>query len=138
MIGKVIDYLITHAAVVVPAVLLVLFVWLPSARAVARLILRVAARPLLLIAVVALVYDGTRTLAGSGFVITSLVEHWQSIAPASLEAARGAITRWIHPMAWDLGFLRLLKLPAWLVVGVFGLFLAWLGRKRRAVNVFVN
>ncbi|HEX4891665.1 MAG TPA: hypothetical protein VFV47_00140 [Hyphomicrobiaceae bacterium] len=137
MIGKTIDYLIAHAALVVPAVLVALLVLSTSARNVGRFVLRFLARPLLLLAVVALVYDGTRALAGSGLVITSVIDHWQTMAPASLEAAKGAIAR-VHPVVWDAALLRLLKLPAWLVVGVFGFLLAWLGRKRQRATIFMN
>jgi hypothetical protein len=137
MIGKTIDYLITHAALVVPVVVIALLVLSTAARNIARFVLRFLARPLLLIAVVALVYDGTRALAGSGLVITSVIEHWQTMAPASLEAVKAAIAR-VHPVVWDAALLRLLKLPAWLVVGICGLLLAWLGRKRQQANVFVN
>jgi hypothetical protein len=32
----------------------------------------------------------------------------------------------------------MLRLPAWLVIGVLALILGWLGRRRRDVSVFVN
>ena len=139
MLGKAVEFLIVHATIIVPAILLLLLIWSRAFRAGAAFLLRAIARPLLLIAVVALVYDGTRTLAGgSGFVITSLVEHWQGFAPHSLEALRVMVTRTVHPQAWDSAVLRLLKLPAWLVVGAIGLLLAWIGRKRHHVNVYIN
>lgn len=119
--------------------LLVALTWSAAARSVAVVALRVAARPLLLAAVIALVYDGTRTLAGSsGIVTTSLVEHWQTLAPASLEAARTAITRRLHPWLWDSAILPLLRFPAWLVLGGLGLALSYIGRKRQSINVFAN
>lgn len=139
MFGKVVDFLIVHATIIGPTVVLLLLIWSRTFRTGVAFLLRAVARPLLLIAVVALVYDGTRTLAGgSGFVVTSLIEHWQGFAPHSLEALRVIVTRTVHPQVWDGAVLRLLKLPAWLVVGAIGMFLAWLGRKRRHVNVFIN
>ena len=105
----------------------------------AAALLRFIARPLLLVAVVALVYDGTRTLAGgSGLVVTSLAEHWQSFFPSSLEMLRGLVTKRVHPVLWDGGMVRVLHLPSWLVIGVIGLLLAWIGRKRHRVNVYIN
>lgn len=139
MFAKAIDFVIVHAAIIAPAALVLLLIWSRTVRAGAGFLLRLVARPLLLIAVVALVYDGTRTLAGgSGLVITPLIDHWQGFAPQSLEALRLLVTKRVHPQLWDAGLLRLLKLPAWLVIGVVGMLLAWIGRKRHQVNVFVN
>jgi hypothetical protein len=110
-----------------------------AARRAALVVLRVLAHPLLLLAVVALVYDGTRTLAaGSGLIVTSLAEHWQTLAPASLEASKAFVARRLTPALWDPGVMSALRLPAWLVLGGLGLAFAYIGRKRRAVNVFAN
>ena len=138
MIGNIVNFLIMHATIVIPVVLLVLLVVFRSVRAVAAGFLRAIARLLLLVAVLALVYDGTRTLAGgSGIVITSLLDHWQSFHPTSLATGKAILTQ-LHPAAWEQGALRVGKLPAWIVLGGLGLLLAWIGRKRRQVNVFVN
>ena len=102
-------------------------------------VLRLLAYPLLLLAVVALVYDGTRTLAaGSGLVVTSLAEHWQAIAPANLEATRALVVRRLGAAAWEPGIMSALRLPAWLGLGGLGLIFGYLGRRRRAVDVFAN
>ena len=139
MIGKAIEFLIRHAVIIVPLVLLALLVVSSSVRTGARFVLRFIARPLLLLAVVALVYDGTRTLAGgSGVVLTSLTEHWLAFSPRSLNAVQGFIGRAISPAVWDGGVLRVLGLPAWLVVGALGLSLGWLGRKPKRAKVFIN
>jgi hypothetical protein len=138
MIGKVIDFLIVNAPYIVPGVLVAALVLSETVRAAAAFVLRFIARPLLLLAVVALVYDGTRTLAGgSGIVITSLGDHWQSFHPGGLEMLRG-LSRRVHPVFWDQGVVRLLRLPSWLVIGVLGLLLAYIGRKRHKVNVYIN
>ncbi len=138
MASKIVSYLIVHAAIIIPLVFAVLLIIFRSVRTVTCTALRVVARPLLLLAVVALVYDGTRTLAGgSGFVITSLADHWQGLHPASLQALK-SILNGLHPSLWDAGGQRIVKLPAWVVAGVAGLVLAWIGRKRRQLNVYVN
>jgi hypothetical protein len=101
--------------------------------------LRLLAYPLLLLAVVALVYDGTRTLAaGSGLVVTSLTEHWQAIAPANLEATKAFVMRRLGSAAWDPGMMSVLQLPAWLGLGGLALIFGYLGRRRRTVDVFAN
>jgi hypothetical protein len=100
--------------------------------------LRLLASMLLLIAVIAIVFDGTRSLAAHTLVLTSLGENWAKIAPATLAAARSAVQRNTHPLVWDLGVRKLLLLPSWVVFGVLGVVVAYVGRQRRRVNVFAN
>jgi hypothetical protein len=139
MLDKAVNFLLVHATLVLPLVLVLALVVSSTARRLVQAVLRLAARLLFIAAVVALVYDGTRTLAGgSGFVVTSLLEHWQTYAPQSLAAAKASVATRVHPQAWDAGLLRLLRLPAWLVAGTLGLVLSWLGRRRRQVGVFIN
>lgn len=139
MIRRSIEFLIVNAVFFVPALLLLLLVFFESARAAARFVLRFIARPLLLLAVLALVYDGTQTLAGgSGVVITSLAEHWQALAPRSFEALKAWAARLGPTEAWDGAAQRVLVLPAWLVIGILALLLLWAGRKRRRVNIYAN
>ena len=138
MVNKFVSFLIVYAAIIIPLLVLVLVICFQSIRSAACTVLRVIARPLLLIAVVALVYDGTRTLAGgSGLVLTPLAEHWQAFHPQSLAGFKALLVR-MHPMAWEAGGQRLVRLPAWIVAGALGLLLAWIGRKRRSPNVYIN
>src|SRR5205814_10185020 len=48
---------------------------------------RFLAGTFLLIAVIAAVYDGTRSLGVGGLAMTSLIEHWSRLSPALLNAA---------------------------------------------------
>jgi len=100
--------------------------------------LRVLAAIFLLIAVIAGVYDATRSLAADRLVMASLLEHWSNIAPSLLAAAQGAVRRSASPLVWDQGIAKLLQLPAWSVFAGPGLLLAYAGRRRRRVNVFAN
>jgi hypothetical protein len=109
----------------------------PRARTMS-LALRFLASVLLLIAVIAIVSDATRSLAAHTLTFTSLGEHWAKIAPATLTAARSAVQRHTHPLVWDLGIRKLLLLPTWVVFGVLGMLVAYTGRQRRRVNVFAN
>lgn len=139
MIDRLLALLAANWVAIATLALVVALMWSAVARSAAIVVLRVAARPLLLVAVIALVYDGTRTLAGSsGLITTSLLEHWQTLAPASLEATRTGIIRRLHPWLWDSAILPLLRFPAWLVLGGLGLALSYIGRKRHSVNVFAN
>jgi hypothetical protein len=99
---------------------------------------RFLAGTFLLIAVIAAVYDGTRSLGTGGLAMTSLIEHWSRIAPAVLSAAQGAVVRATHPLVWEMGLRKLLGVPAWATFAVLGLLCAYAGRRRRRVNVFAN
>jgi len=103
------------------------------------LILRLIGIWLMLLCVVALVYDATRILADNGdIVFTSLGEHWYSIHAPSLNAAQAAIERYVAPFLWDPVITTLLFLPAWVVVGVLGLLFYFWGYRRKKINVFSN
>ncbi len=94
---------------------------------------------LMLLAVVALVYDGTRMLADNGaLAFTPLGEHWFSIHPQSLNAAQAGIERHVAPFLWDPVMTTILLLPAWLVVGGLGALLYLLGYRRQRIDVFTN
>jgi hypothetical protein len=102
------------------------------------LFFRFLAGVFLLVAVIAAVFDGTRSLAAGSMVTTSLVEHWSSIAPATLSGAQATVSRVTHPLVWDLGVRKLLQVPTWALFAVLGLLFAFAGRRRRRVNVFAN
>ena len=139
MMNQVVNFFLVNATIVIPALVVLALIVSSTARHGLLGLLRFLARPLLIAAVVALVYDGTRTMAGgSGFVMTSLLDHWTALAPATLAALKNLIVTKVHPLAWSSGVERVLKLPAWLVLGVLGLALAWLGRRRRPIGIFVN
>ena len=92
----------------------------------------------LLVAVIAGVYDGTRSLSAHAPVMTSLLEQWSYLAPATLSAARNAVRRSTHPLVWDAGIGKLLLLPTWSVFAFLGVLAAYAGRRRRRTNVFAN
>jgi hypothetical protein len=100
--------------------------------------LRFLAGAFFLIAVMAAVNDVTHSLAAGKPVTISTYEHWSSLAPKTLEAARGAVERWTHPLVWAWGLAPVLRLPAWALLGLIGLLWAWAGRRRRTVNIFAN
>ena len=99
---------------------------------------RFLAGVLLLIAVIAAVYDGTRSVAAGALVSTPLAEHWSKIAPGLLSATQSAVSRATHPLIWELGMRKVLLVPTWALFAVLGLLFAFAGRRRRRINVFVN
>src|SRR5262249_37579680 len=100
--------------------------------------LRFLAAVLLLIAAIAGVYDGTRSLAAHAPVTTSLLENWSKLAPSTLGTVQGAVRRSTHPLVWDVGIAKVLLLPTWSVFALLGLIAAYAGRRRRRTNIFAN
>ena len=108
-------------------------------RAATKVALRILARILLLLALIALVSDGTRTIANdSGIVITSALQYWNEAAPTMLENLKRTLSLKIHPLFWDGLLVPLLSLPAWLVLSGTALLILYLARKRRETNIFAN
>jgi len=139
MLDKAVNFFLVHAAIVLPIAIALTLVVSSTARSAIKLLLRLVARLLLIAAVVAIAYDGSRTLAGgSSLVVTSLWDHWTALHPTSVEAFRKVIVAKVHPQVWDGAVRPLLRLPAWLVAGVLAFLLGWLGRRRRTVSIFVN
>jgi len=135
MIDKLEAFLGTYWLIVAAAVAAALLVLTRTGRSGVLFALRLVSRPLLLLAVIALVYDGTRTISGSGGIaVTSFLEHATSIAPKAVET----LQRRAPPVVWEQGVQRVLRLPAWLLLGGVGLMLAWAGRRRERVDVFIN
>jgi MYXO-CTERM domain-containing protein len=56
----------------------------------------------------------------------------------TLDLTRKAVQRRTHPLVWDMGLARVLQLPTWGVLGLLGLALGYLGRRRREVNIYAN
>ncbi|MGD9866567.1 MAG: hypothetical protein AB7U38_01055 [Hyphomicrobiales bacterium] len=102
------------------------------------LVLRILGVWSLLVAMISLTIDGTRTIAGSGaLIVTSLDEQWRQLHSASWTAARDALTD-IHPALWDVVSSGVLAVPTWLFFGLLGILLYWLGRRRTRINVYSN
>jgi hypothetical protein len=101
-------------------------------------VLRLLSGILLLISLIALAHDATRMPAGQGLAWTSLGEHWTKLAPASFNAAQSVVQRYTHPLVWDPTIRTFLRLPTWPVIGTLGALTAFIGRRKRRVNIFAN
>jgi hypothetical protein len=78
---------------------------------------------------IALVYDGTKSIAGNQIFITKLNVAWDALHPTSLQMLRSAAER--HGAAWLWPPVQVvLEQPAWLVLGIIGAILILLGRKK--------
>ena len=85
-------------------------------------------------ALVALVVDGTKTIAASALTITSLGASWAAVNPASLirtqEFVQRNVETYVGHWLWDPFVQWLLMLPTWLVLGALGAWLIYVGRRR--------
>ena len=102
------------------------------------LILRFLGNISFLAAIVALVYDGTKSLGEGALSMTPLGQHWFNLSPGTLALAQSAIEKNMSPVLWDPVVVTTLLAPAWVVFGVSGLILHTIGRKRTRLNVFAN
>src|SRR3954451_20108365 len=80
---------------------------------------------------VALVRDGTKSIAGNAVFITKLGEDWNNIHSTSLQLLQPAIERHIAIWLWDPVMLTVLTAPTWLVLGIMGSVLMLIGRKKK-------
>jgi hypothetical protein len=96
-----------------------------------RLLLRLIGFVFLAIAIVAIVIDGTRTIAGSALVTTPLGQTWFQIHGPSLNITQAAVERHLNPYLWDPVITSVLFTPTFVVAGVLALFFLILGRPKR-------
>jgi hypothetical protein len=93
-------------------------------------------------ALVALVIDGTKTIAASTLTVTPLGQSWYAISPSTLMSAQGfvqgTVESYIGHWLWDPLIVWLLLLPTWLVLGLFGTWLVYVGRKRRMSAAYAS
>jgi DMSO/TMAO reductase YedYZ heme-binding membrane subunit len=85
----------------------------------------------LLAAAVILINDGTRSLTSGTWATTRLGEHWYNLHPASLNASQAGIERYVHTALWDPVIVSILHTPSWIIFGIVGVLLYWIGRRRR-------
>lgn len=95
-----------------------------------RWILRTLGTWCLGLAFILLVIDGTRMLAASGLVLTSLAESWRMVDAASFEAANVAVGNALGPLGLVGVWTGLMALPGWILFGVIGAVLVLVFRRR--------
>jgi hypothetical protein len=94
------------------------------------MLLRFSGYLLLCVALAAAAFDGTRMIADQGaLAFTSVIQHWQTLRPQSLAAARDAVEH-VNPYLWSPLLMTVLVLPAWLVAGGLGILLYMAGYRR--------
>jgi hypothetical protein len=86
-------------------------------------------------ALVALVVDASKTIAASDLTVTPLGLAWYSLSPSGLMHAQEFVQReieaYIGNWLWDPIIQWILMAPTWVVFGIVGTWLVYVGRRRR-------
>ena len=96
-----------------------------------RFLFRFVGFVILAAAFVSLIYDGTKTIAGSQVHFTKLGTAWFNFHPNSLQLLQPAIERHVAEWLWNPVIQTILEQPTWLVLGVVGSLLILIGRKKK-------
>ena len=101
----------------------------PEQRRMIRFLVRFAGFLLIAAAFVAVVIDGIRSIAAGRLVLTPLGEAGFRLFPKTFPLIEPGVVRHVHPVLWDPILLNLFTLPTWLVTGLLGIVLLYLGRR---------
>ena len=96
-----------------------------------RFVFRFVGLFVLAAAFVALLYDGTKTIAADQISITPLEQIWTYLDAGSLQRLKETVSRHAPDWVWDRLFTTVLTAPAALVLAVFGALLMLIGRKKK-------
>jgi len=86
---------------------------------------------LLAAAFILVIYDGTKSIAANHFYFTTVRTAWELVNAGSLAAVRPLISPYAGGVLWDPGMVALLSAPAWSVLGLLGILLMLLGRRKK-------
>jgi hypothetical protein len=95
-----------------------------------RFIFRLIGLVLLAGGFAALVIDGTRSIAGNRLLWTPFEQTAQWLLPGKLPLLQAIVERDVHPLLWNPVLITIFRLPASLVLGVLGVVLLLISRKR--------
>jgi hypothetical protein len=96
-----------------------------------RALLRLIGVIVLAAGFILVVYDGAKSIADSRIYVYKLGQLWTDIHAASLQNVQAKVQETLPAAVWDPAITTLLDQPAWLVLGVIGIVLILLGRKRK-------
>jgi hypothetical protein len=96
-----------------------------------RFLLRFLGLLVLAAAFILLIYDGAKSLADNRFYIYKLDQLWRDVHAGSLDGLKGLAERYVGDWIWPLIVVPVLEQPAWLVLGIVGILLMLLGRRKR-------
>jgi hypothetical protein len=82
-------------------------------------------------AFILVIYDGTKSIAGNRLYLTSVQALWELINAGSLAQLKPQIQAYAGGFLWDPLMVTLLAAPAWAALGILGIVLVLLGRKKK-------
>jgi len=83
-------------------------------------------------ALVALVIDGTKSIADSMLVTTSVAQYFLDFSPTTLQRLEFGVQNNLGaPWLWDTVFVTLLSWPAFAVLALIGFLFMLIGRRRK-------
>ncbi len=85
---------------------------------------------LIVLAVATAGHEAITSLDAGAYVSLAFGALWAKIDLASLNLVQAVIQRYILPWLWDEVILNIILLPAWVVLGVPGIVVAWAFRVR--------
>lgn len=100
------------------------------------IVLRILGYVLLLAGITALGAEVLNSIEAGAWTILTGGEIWARIDLPSLNALQAGLERHIDPFLWDPILLNILLAPAWLVLGLPGLILILVARRRRSRRMF--
>lgn len=96
-----------------------------------RFVFRLLGLVILAVAFVALIVDGTHSIADRALILMKFGDAWNEIHSTSLQQLQPFIERRLAAWVWDPVLLAVLSAPTWVVLGVLGIVLILLGRKKK-------
>ncbi len=82
-------------------------------------------------AFILVIYDGMKSIAGTNLYFTSVRTLWELINTASLAKLKPLIESYAGGILWDPGMIAILAAPSWSLLGLFGILLILLGRRKK-------
>ncbi|MGH6726958.1 MAG: hypothetical protein ACREB8_10495 [Pseudolabrys sp.] len=82
-------------------------------------------------AFILVIYDGTKSIAGNALSLTTVRALWELINAGSLVRLKPLIEPYAGGLLWDPVMLSILAAPAWSLLGLVGILLILLGRRKK-------
>ena len=80
---------------------------------------------------VALVRDGTKSIAGNAVFVTESRRGLEQHPRREPRALKALVERYAGPSIWELASLYVIGAPTWLVLGIIGSIFILIGRKKK-------
>ena len=82
-------------------------------------------------AFILVIYDGTKSIAGNKLSLITMRALWELINAGSLAKLKPLLEPYAGGLLWDPVTVSILVAPAWSLLGLVGILLLLLGRKKK-------